>query len=306
MSKTKTLRALRDPNQAYSETLNIYRNKYYNAFRRQIKVNGLNYRQADYLFNKFYGSGTVAAFRIPSVDELGLAPWVMQTWDMYNEPETVMLTNEHGSPLIPSTVQVVDKDVVIGYIQRNKKPVSLIVDWYVKRIAAAEMTINTNLQLQKLPYLIPTDEDQSKIEDIVQRILNDDIVVTAPGIDPSLFKVVPTGAPYVIDKLYNYKMCLENELRTYLGIDNAGEMKMEQTNLDQTNADNSLIEDGIEGFMECLDEFAERVKSTFGITISFERTSKPVISITESHSEGSHNYPDERNSSKEGDSNGNN
>lgn len=280
----KNFRARKDAGIEFNECVQIYRNKYFNSFRRQIKTNGLDYRQEEYVMKKFYGSGTVAAFKIKGIDELGFAPWALQTWDMYDCPETVVLINEHASPLTPSKVMTVDKDVCLGYIQRNKKPISLIVDWYIKRIAQVEMVINTNLQLHKMPFLIPVAEDQAKAQDIVDRILNNELVIFAEDVEPTTFKAVVTGAPYLIDKLHEYKVGLENELKTYLGIDNQGAVeKREQLNLDETNANNADINDGIEGFLDCLNEWADNIRQTLGINISFERASEPVTAIGEFH-----------------------
>lgn len=292
MSKKSYFKTQKDANQEYAECVNVYRNKYFNAFRRQIKVNGLNYRQQEYVMRKFYGAGTIAAFKIGGVDELGFAPWAMQSWDMYNLPETVTLINEHGSPLIPGAVQIVDKDVCLGYIQRNKKPINMIVDWYIQRIAQVEMVINTNLQLHKLPFLIPVDEDDAKIQDAIDRIINNELVLFVEGVDPNLFKAVSTGAPYVIDKLHEYKVGLENELKTYLGIDNQGAVeKREQLNLDETNANNMDINDSVEGYLECLNEWADNIREAFGVDISFERANRPITSLGEYH-EGEEPGPD--------------
>lgn len=284
MSKQKYFRRDRKSLEEYNNCVTIYRNKYFNYFRHQIKCNGLNYRQEDYVMRKMYGSGTVAAFKIKGIDELGFSPWSLNTWDMYDLPETVILTNEHGSPLIPSSVQVVDKDVCLGYIQRNKKSVFMMVDWYVKRIAQVEMVIRTNLFLHKMPYIIPVDENIDKIDDIVSKILNDELVLFVDGVDPNLFKAVATGAPYIIDKLHEYKVGLENELKTYLGIDNQGAVeKREQLNLDETNSNNNEINDNIDGMIECLNEWADNIREYLGIDISFERTSEIVTAIGEYH-----------------------
>lgn len=215
---------------------------------------------------------------------------------MYGLPETVTLVNTYGSPLVPSKSMTVDKDVCLGYIQRNKKPISLIVDWYIERIAQVEMVINTNLQLHKMPFLIPVEEDQKKAEDILDKILNNELCIFAPGIDPAMFKAVATGAPYIIDSLHEYKVGLENELKTYLGVDNQGAVeKREQLNLDETNANNEEINDYANNFLDCLNEWCDNIREAFGIDISVEATSKPVEAIGEYH-EGEKTGP------KEGDS----
>ena len=70
MSKTKYFQN----NVVYNDCVRSLNNKYYNLFRRQIKVNGLDYRQEDYLMRKLYKKGTIAAFKIKGIDdEIGFA-----------------------------------------------------------------------------------------------------------------------------------------------------------------------------------------------------------------------------------------
>ena len=178
----------------YAKACHNLRNKYFNLYRSNYEWTGLDYRQEEYVMKELWAKGTVAAFKIKNIDEIGFAPWARITWDMYGLPETVSLINTYGSPLVPRDPQIVDKDVVLGYLQSNKKPLAEIVEWYVERIAQAEMVINTNLQLQKMPFLIPVEDEQEakKVQDIIDRILDNEIVITATGIDPTIFKAVQT------------------------------------------------------------------------------------------------------------------
>ena len=282
MSK-KYFRRDYNSNELYSSTVTHLRNKYYNLFRAQFKWNGLNYRQEDYIMRKFYGEGTVSAFKIKNLDELGFAPWAMQSWDMYDLPETVLLINEHNSPLIPRKIMTVDKDVCLGYIQRNKNTISMIVDWYIKRIAEVEMVINTNLNLQKIPFLLPTTpENKDKAEDIIRKILNNELVVFT-DIDPNEISAVLTEAPYIVDKLVDYKTTLENNLKSFLGINNNGVEKQEQLQLGEINANNDEIMDSENSFFDCLNEWCDNIKETLGIEISVERTSEPIEVMGQVH-----------------------
>lgn len=269
----------------YADTVQRYREKYFNLYRAGFKWTGLDYRQEDYIMRQFYGKGTVAAFVIKGADELGFAPWAMQSWDMYDLPETVNLINVHGSPLIPARTMTVDKDVCIGYIQRNKRPLSLMVDWYVDRIAQVEAVINTNLQVHKMPFIIPVDDGDADVaSDIMDRILNNELCIFAEGVDASAFQAIATAAPYIIDKLHEYKVGLENELKTFLGIDNQGAVeKREQLNLDETNANNAEINDSGNAFLDCLKEWCENIGETLGKELSVESTRQPVEAIGEYH-----------------------
>ena len=261
-------------NDVYNQTVNMLRNKYYNLYRSNFKWNNINYRQEDFIMRKFWADGTVAAFKIKNIDEIGFCSWARNTIDMYGETETVNLVNQYGSPLIPQNVQVVDKDVVIGWIQSNRKPLRMIVDWYIERIAQVDMVINTNLNLHKLPFLIPLDKGdkdaKSKLTDVVDRILNNELVLFVEGVEPSLFKAVATQAPYIIDKLANYRKDLENDLKTYLAVNNPGVNKIEQLQLSEVNANNDEINSHDEDFKEQLDKFCERIRETLGYEISVE------------------------------------
>lgn len=264
----------KDVNQVYNQTVNMLRNKYYNLYRSNFKWNNINYRQEDFIMRKFWADGTVAAFKIKNLDEIGFASWARNTIDMYGETETVFLVNQYSSPLIPSTVQIVDKDIVLGWIQSNRKPIRMIVDWYIERIAQVDMVINTNLNLHKMPFIIPLDsadkDAKKQLSDAVSKILNNELVLFVEGVDPSLFKAVATAAPYIIDKLANYRKDLENDLKTYLAVNNPGVSKIEQLQLSEVNANNDEINSHDEDFKMQLDNFCKRIRETLGYDISVE------------------------------------
>lgn len=269
----------------YTTIVHMLNNKYYNIYRSNFKTKGLNYREEEYVMNRFWDEGTVAAFNIKHTDELGYAQWTMASWDMYGQPETVTLINKYGSPLVPSGIQTVDKDCVIGYIQSNRKPLKMIVNWYVERIAQVECVINTNLQLQKMPFIIPVDDSNelAKLEDIVERILNNEIVIGLEGVNPSVFQSIATNVPYVIDKLQNYKKDLENDLLTYIGVNNNGSNKIEQLQLAEVNSNNEEINLSDDNFNTNLEQFCKRVKETLGKDISISVESPDAMNDGQVH-----------------------
>ena len=267
-------------NAVYNQTVAMLRNKYYALYRSNFKWNNINYRQEDFIMRKFWKDGTVAAFKIKNLDEIGFCSWARNTIDMYGETETVTLVNQYGSPLIPTNIQVVDKDVVIGWIQSNRKPLAMIVDWYIERIAQVDMVINTNLNLHKLPYIIPLDKSdkdaKNKLQDTVDRILNNELVLFVEGVDPTLFKAVATQAPYIIDKLANYRKDLENDLKTVIGVNNPGVSKIEQLQLSEVNANNDEVNSHDNDYKTQLDKFCERIRETLGYDVSVETVREPV------------------------------
>lgn len=58
-------------NDVYNQTVNMLRNKYYALYRSNFKWNNIDYRQEDFIMRKFWADGTVCAFKIPNIDEIG-------------------------------------------------------------------------------------------------------------------------------------------------------------------------------------------------------------------------------------------
>lgn len=63
----------------YARTCHNLRNKFFNLYRSNYEWTGLDYRQEEYVMKELWAKGTVAAFRIKNIDELGFAPWARIT-----------------------------------------------------------------------------------------------------------------------------------------------------------------------------------------------------------------------------------
>lgn len=275
-----------DPQTIYSELKHNYTNMYFNIFKNGFEWEGdINYKEIEFVMMKLWSVGKIA-MRPLLANEKIFTDWTRDSYDWYGNPATVMLINEYAAPvsIIPSTPQVVDKDVAIGWIQPNHKALKMTVDWYIKRIAQVDMVINTNLNLQKLPYMIPVDSsNQARLQNIVQRMLNNELFLFVGDADPNLFKAVSTGAPYIIDKLSEYRHGLDNELKTYLGIDNqGGYLNREQQNLDTTNSNNDLINLNKQGYVNEMKAWCERCKA-LGRNFSVKSSTKPVTTVSDTY-----------------------
>ena len=287
-----------NPKTLESRIKQVYINKYYSLFMNSVEWGGLTPEERDYVMRRFWADGTCAAFKIAGTEAwdgsggvVGFAPWATQTWNMYDFPETILLINQRGVPFIPSTVQIVNKDVALGWFQRNHKAVREVVEYYIDRMVQVDMVINTNLELHKMPYLIGVSpEDSKRVKDIVDRILNNELVVFADIKDIQLLQSVDTRVEYTIDRLHEYRIALENELLTYLGIDNVGNEKKERLLVDEVNAGNDLINDYSNTVLDSLQEWVENIKILFGKEITVAPTSTPVESVKE---EGKEEVDDE-------------
>ena len=132
-------------------------NKYYNLFMNRFSFN-LSNEQKDFLLRSFWGRGKIAAFKLRSIGEedntnyLVFTDYAPSEYNIYDFPTKVTLINKRGVRFIPSTLQSVNKSVVLGYIQRNKKSVCEMIMPYIAKIVRAEITLNQNLRALRNPF----------------------------------------------------------------------------------------------------------------------------------------------------------
>lgn len=286
----------------------FYLQKYYNLFMGAYIFKGIPYEQGQYILKKLWAEGKIAGFVVEgtklSEDEvpsnvnqypngmLAFAPFAPFLFNIYDYPIQVNLINVRGAKFIPTTPKTVGKDVVIGYIQKSKKPVLSVVEFYIQKIVDVEMTIRVQLKSHKVPWLIATTpENESKMKALWDKINADDEVLYLSPSEIESLKILMGGNSYIIDKLYSYKQALENELLTYLGIDNMGIMeKKEHLITDEVNSNNDLINDHSDNFLTCLRDFFDRIKKVFGIEVSVEATSSPVKAKVETQEQEEDDY----------------
>ena len=194
----------------------------------------------------------------------------MNSFDLYRYPiDITLVALNNAATFLPTRPLRVDEEACIGYIQRNKEPVSRVVEYYANRLATAEMVLQINLLAQKYPWLIGTSpEGADKARQLGELLLQDKpaLFVELEEIDKA--KALVSGAPYIIDKLKNYIIKVENELREYLGLMNLGVNEKKEHLLDsEVESNNEVTRASGDVFLDCMGEFFDRVGEYLGIDI---------------------------------------
>ena len=257
---------------------NYYLLKYYNLFMNAYKFTGLDYQQKDFLLRKLWSVGTLASFKLDVETEenpnglLVLCPYGTSELNIYNYPVKVNLIALKPVKFIPTTPQLVDKDVVLVWGQRNKRPILELVDHLVEKITDVEMTLRTNLKANKTPWIIGYSPESATQREHMRTLLDEEepYLFVEAG-DVNQYKALLSGVNYNCDKLYALKQCYENELREYLGIDNLGvNEKKEHLINAEIESNNEAIQSSGECFLDCLKEWCERVQKVLGYQVSVE------------------------------------
>ena len=256
----------------------FYINKYFSLYMNNYVFEGdIDYQQVDFILRKFWENGCIAGFKLKGSEgstehPQGLAvftPFAPNGWNIYDWPISVSLINTRGVRFIPTGIQQVDKDVVIGYIQRNKKGVGFFVDSIVQDIVVLDMVIRINLNAHKMPYLVVVDPlSEKKMKALYDKIKDDDPELFISSDEANNFKALVSGAPFILDKLYNLKQAKENELREFLGLDNMGLNEKKEHLITSELESNDNITEASEGcLIDSMNEFFERFEKLTGIHI---------------------------------------
>lgn len=251
----------------------FYLEKYFNLFMNKYQIEGCDYQEENYILRRMWADGSLWAFKLKEtvgsdMKPAGLnvfTPYAVSMFNIYDYPIYVNCENVRGATFIPSTPQRVDEDGVILYAQRDKKSVYSMVEVYIDKIVNAEVAIYLNLQVQKTPWLIGTSpEEKEKVENLTSKILSDDPALFLELEEIDRAKALVSGAPYIIDKLYQYKNDVENELREYLGFNNLGTTeKKEHLIVDEVQSNNEVINASEDVFVDTINESFDRFNALY-------------------------------------------
>lgn len=248
--------------------------KYRALFLSQFIVNHpqLDSRATRYFLTKLFDAGSIACYRIPHTDIPAFAPYTCNDYDRYSYPAKIKLIKERPQApdrLVPSKFFPVNEQggAVLAYVNLDylMRP-AVIVDDYARKLADVDRAINTNLQLQKMPFLVlGTGKNNEQMKQVVAAIMANRPAVFMKVTDLNSITSLRTDSPYVIDKLTQYKNNLDSEVKTLLGIDNLNtDTKSQYINDSETNANNEEISLAKIGFYEALKDFQKNAKKYLG------------------------------------------
>ena len=148
-------------------------------------------------------------------------------------------------------------------------PTCRTMELFAYRLYEAEMTAMTNIKAQKTPVLVVVDEKQ--------RLMMENLYSQFDGNQPFIFgdsgqfntdilKAIKTDAPFIADKVIEYKKEIWNEALTYLGVNNIMLEKKERLVTDEANSNNELINLNLQSFLAPRLEACRQFNEKFGLT----------------------------------------
>jgi hypothetical protein len=143
------------------------------------------------------------------------------------------------------------------------------MELYAWRLYLAQRSCDVNVSAQRFPVMVVGDD--------TQRLMLENLYSQYDGNKPFIFgnkkqinseslKTLNTEAPYVIDKLTDYKKEIWNEALTFLGINNMSVKKKERLTENESNEDNELVNLNLQSMLAPRLEACRQFNEKFGFT----------------------------------------
>ena len=289
------------------DTARFLENKYFGLFLNAYKFPTLNAETQRFLLKKLWNNGCAAIFIIegtrkePTLNQAltnnspntiatnnpednGLpcvVPFAVAQWNIYDEPSVINLINVRGAKYIPTSMQVVNRDACIIWAHKSHAPIRMLAKYYIDQMVEVQKTIDMNLFIHKMPRLVVcSPEDEARVKEFMEKIERGEKNLFLTSDDAQAIKnVLDSGASgsYIIDKLKQFMQILDNELLTFLGINNVPVEKAERLITDEAKSNDQLIVACANCFLDSLKESCENVEKVLKYPMPIEATSTPQV-----------------------------
>ena len=148
-------------------------------------------------------------------------------------------------------------------------PTCKSMELFAYRLYEAQRTCDVNIKTQKTPIMVIVNEKQRlMMENLYSQYDGNQpfIFGDEQQLDENMLKSIDTKAPYIADKVTEYKKEIWNEALTYLGVNNILVDKKERMITDEANANNELINLNLQSFLAPRQQACKEFNEKFGLT----------------------------------------
>ncbi len=162
-----------------------------------------------------------------------------------------------------------ENEAILVMNNYERIPTLATTELFAYRLYEADMTAMTNIKAQKTPVLILCKETQRlTLENMYSQYEGNRPVIFGDSseLDINSIKSVNTNAPFIADKIMDYKKEIWNELLSFLGINNIMLEKKERLVTDEANSNNELINMNLQSFLIPRQEACKKFNDLMGFT----------------------------------------
>lgn len=232
-----------------------------NAFEWIGLPEGIEERHLEgYLFD--YGKAIF--FRDPAMSYMCLQTDNGANLNVYGEPLGWWATGFNYHKYYKS-----DECVIIDN-NKLRVPTHDFIMFYANKLAEAERTMDVNVKSCKTPYIFACDEkDVLSFKQIFAKVNGNEPAVYADrALDLDRIAVLQTGVKFLGNELQDYKKTVENEMLTFLGVNNSPVDKKERLVTNEVESNDELIQSFCDIQLESREKACETINTKYGLNIS--------------------------------------
>lgn len=266
----------------FEESLQMNMSTYYCTLNRLINIalsrfewvgmpNSVNTR---YLELTLLRNGVCGLFQDDVVGIVALPILENGTRNIYDEPTSSIAYAVNG---YQKTIN--DNDSVLIYDNMGRTSNMTELENTARRIMNIERAIDTNINVQKTPYIITCDENErlSMLNLYKELDGNAPIIKGTDKLSLDSVRVLNLNPPYIADKLHEMKSKLWNDAMCNLGVANNVIEKKERLIRDEVNMSMGGTLANRWSYLHEREEACEKINKMFGLNVSvrFRDESEP-------------------------------
>ena len=135
----------------------------------------------------------------------------------------------------------------------DRTPTAGSMELFAYRLYMAQRTCDVNISAQRFPVMIRGTKNQRlTLENLYNQYNGNQpfIFGDSDQLNEDILKAIDTKAPYVVDKISDYKKEIWNEALTFLGINNIAITKKERLTENESNENNELVNLNLQAMLE--------------------------------------------------------
>ena len=157
-------------------------------------------------------------------------------------------------------------------ISNNKLRIATndITTLYANKLTEIERTADVNVKSCKTPYIFACDDkDVLTFKQIFAKINGNEPAIFADrGLNLDSLRVFQTGVKFLGNELQDYKHTVENELLTFLGVNNVSVDKKERLITQEAESNDQLIKSFCDIQLEARERACREINNMFGLNVS--------------------------------------
>ena len=228
-----------------------------------------------YIEEYLFRYGQAIFFRDPSMSYMCLQADNGADLNVYGEPLGWWATGFNYHEYYDT-----DKCVIISN-NKLRIPTDNFIMFYANKLYEAERTMDVNVKACKTPFIFACDDkDVLSFKQIFAKVDGNEPAVYADrGLNLDSIQVFQTGVKFLGNELQDYKHTVENELLTFLGVDNVSVDKKERLITDEAEANDELIQSFGDIQLESREKACEAINEMFGLNVSVKRRCGKVENV---------------------------